>query len=329
MRDLARLANVSTSTVSRALKGHPSIPEETRQRILDLARQYNYRLDTRAQNFRLQRTGTVAVLFPYDGTSQRMISDPFYLEIVGAISDALSIRDTDMILARVPIFDQEWCLRYALDRRADGIIMIDRAVQDRGIAKLRELGAHVVVWGATISGDDTISVGCDSIQGAALAVAHLVGLGRRRIGFIGGFGGMVETDTRKRGYLRALETHGIAPDDALILDTDFTPRAAANAAETLLQRAPDLDGVFVCSDFMAVAVMDALRAHGRRVPTAVSVVGYDDVPLASYCSPRLTTIRQRIHEGGALMVDKLFDLIDGTPTASALLPVELIVRDSA
>jgi len=328
MRDIGLLAGVSTSTVSRALKNSPLIPEATRERILQIAREQNYRLDTQARNFRLQRAGTVAVLFPYDGTSQRLISDPFYLEITGAISDALAERGMDMLLARVPIFDEEWCLRYALDRRADGIILIDRALYDRSIATLHDLGAKVVVWGALIAGHEAISVGGDSLDGAAQAVAHLVARGRRRIGFVGGFGSMVETDTRKRGYVAALSALGLTPDEALIIDTDFTPRAASAAAHTLLDRAPDLDGIFACSDFMAVAVMEALRARGRSVPADVSVVGYDDVPLASYCSPRLTTIRQQTHEGGKRMVDTLFALIEGKPAQSVVLPVELIVRDS-
>jgi DNA-binding LacI/PurR family transcriptional regulator len=329
MRDIARAAGVSTSTVSRALNGSALIPAATRERIAAIARDHNYRVDLQAQNFRLQRAGTVAVLFPYDGTSQRLISDPFYMEIAGAISDALSERDTDMLLARVPIFDDEWCLRYALDRRADGIILIDRALQDRGVARLQELGAPVVVWGARIDGQEALSVGGDSFDGARQAVAHLIARGRRRIGCIGGFGSMVETDARKRGYRAALLTVGIAPDESLIIDTDFTPRAASAAVETLLRRAPDLDGLFACSDFMAVAAMEALRAAGRRVPTDVAVVGYDDVPLASYCSPRLTTIRQPIHAGGALLVQMLFALLDGAAAESVVLPVELVARDSS
>jgi len=326
--DIARAAGVSPSTVSRALNNHAGIPESTRQQIQRIAAELNYRPDVRARNFRLQRSGTVATLFPFQAASRRPLSDPFYLEIVGAITDELDHHGYDSLIARVSVERDDWCKRYVLDKRVDGILLIDRAVDDIGIHTLQSLGANFVVWGAQVAGQDYVSVGCDGMAGARDALRHLVGIGRRRIGFIGGFEHMVETDARRQGYLDGIGEANLTLDPTLMLFTDFTPDAGGQAVRTLLERAPDLDGVFACSDFMAVGVIEALRQDGRHVPEDVAVVGYDDIPLATYYSPRLTTIHQPIHDGGRLMVQTLLALIDGHAAESAVLPHRLIVRES-
>jgi DNA-binding LacI/PurR family transcriptional regulator len=208
------------------------------------------------------------------------------------------------------------------------VILIDRALRDKGIEKLQALGANFVVWGGVVNEQNYVSVGGDSIEGGRLAVNHLAELGRRRIGFVGGNENMVETYLRRQGYERGLLEAFLPFDERLVMYTDFSPQAGARAVAELLDRASDLDGVFVCSDFMSIAAMEVLRERGRHVPGDISVVGYDDIQLAAYCSPRLTTIRQPIHEGGRLMVWKLFELMEGEPAASAMLPLELVLRDS-
>jgi DNA-binding LacI/PurR family transcriptional regulator len=328
MSDIARLAGVSPSTVSRAFNNSPSIPAETRERILKIAQAHNYQLDTQAQNFRLKRTKTIATVYPYNGPSKRLISDPFYMELTGAITDELAEYDYDMLIARVPTFDPSWCDRYILNKRVDGILMVDSGLEDQGIARLQALGAAFVVWNPQVENQDFVSVGCDSIGGARRAVEHLYRLGRRRIAFVGGNSAMVETYLRRVGYEAGLAVCGLPLDPALILYTDFTPQQGHLAIKTLLAQQPQLDAIFFCSDVLAMAAMEELRGQGRRVPEDVSVVGYDDIPLAAHCTPRLTTVRQHIHEGGRLMVQKLFALLDGQAVESALLPSELIVRDS-
>src|SRR5688572_27451932 len=113
--DIARTAGVSTSTVSRALNNHSGIPESTRQQIQQIAADLNYRVDVRARNFRLQRSGTIATLFPFQESSRRPLSDPFYLEIVGAITDELDQHGYDSLIARVQVERDDWCNHYVLD----------------------------------------------------------------------------------------------------------------------------------------------------------------------------------------------------------------------
>lgn len=328
--DVAQAAGVSASTVSRALNNHSAIPESTRHQIQQIASEMGYRPDVRARNFRLQRSETIATLFPYqEGIGQHPISDPFYLEIMGAITDELDQHGYDSIIARVHAQSDDWCERYVVDKRVDGILLIDRAVDDISIHTLQALGANFVVWGAELPDQTYVSVGCDGQAGAQDAVRHLLSIGRKCIGFIGGFRGMVETAMRHQGYERALIESGLGYNDSLVVYTDFTPEGASHAVQTLLERAPDLDGIFACSDFMAVGVMEVLRQMGREVGYDISVVGYDDIPLAAHVSPKLTTIRQPIQQGGRLMVQSLFEMMEGHPVQSTILPHQLIVRDSS
>ena len=328
MADIARLAGVSSSTVSRSLKGNPSIPTLTRDRILRVVEENNYIIDERAQNFRLQRSQTIATLFPYYGNRKRLISDPFYMEMIGAITDELSNYDYDMVIARVPADDAQWVSRYLMNKRADGYIMIDRALDNPAIQQFQDSGANLIVFGPPIAGQSYICVGGQSVLGGTLAVRHLFSVGRRKIGFIGGERDMVETALRSQGYVEGLRECGLNVDTNLMVYTDFTPQAGDDALASLLQIAPDLDAIFVCSDFMAIAIMQMLRDMGRRVPEDIAIVGYDGIQLSSHSAPALTTVKQQIYQSGRLLVQKLFNILDGKPETSLVLPVELIVRES-
>lgn len=328
MADIARLAGVSTSTVSRALSSHPSIPEVTRERIVAIARAHDYRVNLRARNLRLKRSYTVAAVFPQGEKSRRLMSDPFYLEIMGAISDELSLHGYDLLISRAQGTEEAWISRYVLDKRADGLLVLERDVEGVGVAILEEAGVPFVVWGPTLPGQRYPSVGGDSVRGAILAVRHLAGLGRRRIGFVGGDRTMIETTLRHRGYREGLNEAGFDYDATRVVDTDYTPEQARRAVETLVARCPDLDALLFCSDLMAVVALETLRRLGRRVPDDVAVVGYDDIPLASHCVPALTTVRQEIYEGGRLMVRKLLALLAGEGATAEMLPIALKVRAS-
>ena len=328
MADIGDLAGVSVSTVSRALNGNTAIPEATRKRIIEIAKAHNYVLDERARNFRLQRSQMIALVFPYIGDSHRMISDPFYMEMLGAVSDALVNDDYDVIVSRVPATDVSWCEKYVVKQRVDGIIIVDRCVDDVCVNRLQELNAPFVIWGPPMPNQDVISVGCDTVRGAKTAVQHMLNLGRQRIGFIGGHKEMVETHLRYIGYEQALADAGLHVRADLVAYTDFTQQQGVDAAKSLLAADPELDGLFVCSDFMSIGIMEYLRSTGRNVPHDVSVVGYDNVQLAAYCSPRLTTMSQDIYNSGHRLVTKLLDLIEGHDVESETFPAKLIVRDS-
>jgi DNA-binding LacI/PurR family transcriptional regulator len=328
MADLARLAGVSPSTVSRALNDNPAIPKVTRSRILALAAQHNYRVNVRARALRLQRSHTVAAVFPQSEGSTRLMTDPFYLEIMGAISDELSTHGYDLLVS-LSRGETDWYQRYVIDGRADGLLILERDTEARGVRQLTDVGVPFVAWGPTLPGQQHVSVGGDSFKGALLAVKHLIARNRKTIGFIGGDRTMIETQQRFAGYQAALSEAGLPFRSRLISYTDYTPRQASTALGQLLEVEPQLDAIFFCSDVMAVTSYETLRQAGRRIPEDVAVIGYDDIPLASYAYPRLTTIRQEVVEGGRLMVRKLLALLAGETVISEMLPVTLQLRESA
>ncbi len=329
MAELARLAGVSSSTVSRALSGHASIPPATRARIAALAQEHQYRLNTRARNLRLQRSHAVAAVFPQASQSGRLMSDPFYLEILGALSDELSFHGYDLLISRARGDDDSWYQRYVLDKRADGLLLLERDHAELGVQRLMAAGVPFVVWGPLLPNQRYISVGGDSLGGAVLAVRHLLQEGRKQLAFVGGDESMIETKLRFQGFKQALTEAGQAYQPQSVMFTDYTPAAAQQAVAQLLQQQPATDGIFFCSDFMALAAYEVLRERGLRIPQDIAIVGYDDIPLASLTGPPLSTIRQEIAQGGRLMVQKLLAILADKPVRAEELPIQLKVRGSS
>jgi DNA-binding LacI/PurR family transcriptional regulator len=327
--EIAKIAGVSASTVSRALNNSSLVPEITRQRIQQIAADNHFQFHAGARNLRLQRTRTIAMIIPFGKGSDRRISDPFYVEMIGVIANELADHDYDLLVSRSTSEDESWYQRYVLSKRVDGLIIIGRKVNDKAIAHLEKMETNFVVWGPTLPNQNYVSVGSDHITGVRAAVQHLYDQGRRRIGFIGGDEDETEVTLRLEGYLQGLKDCGIIYDKNLVTYTHFTSESGFNAMQRLLYQSPDIDGVFACSDLIAIAAMETLRNEGRRVPNDIAVVGYDDMPIAGVCFPPLTTIRQLIQEGGMLLVNKLLDLIEGIEVKSVVLPAELIVRASS
>ena len=327
MADLARLAGVSTSTVSRALNHHEAIPPETRERILRLAERHRYRIDVRARNLRRGTTRTVAAVFPKSAGSGRRMSDPFYLEVLGGISDELAQHGYDLLISQAGDGGGSYA-RYVHERRADGLLVLERDTGGAGIRELQRAGVPFVVWGPMLPEQDYLSVGGDSLTGARLAAEHLLAAGRRQVAFVGGEPAMIETTLRLQGFRQALHEAGVDLPDHRIAFTDYTPQQAQAAVEAFLRQTEPVDAIFLCSDYMAVTALETLQRRGRAVPGDVALVGYDDVPLAQHATPQLTTVRQEIHEGGKRMARKLVDVLAGGSPTAEMLPVELVARGS-
>lgn len=325
MRDIARLAKVSESTVSRALADSPLVAEATKARIRELAARHRYRVNASARNLRLRTSRTVAVVIPLDPETNQHISDPFFLDMLGCLADALIERDYDLLLSKTLEHGDS---DYFGSGRADGLIVVGQAMQHERIRELAALGHPVVVWGVVERDREYCTVGSDNRLGARQATGHLLGLGRRRILFLGD-GRLPEVAARLAGYLDAHRAAGVEPDPGRRVSCSFTSEAAAVALEQhLTESGADFDGIVAGSDVLAMSAIHVLHRHGLGVPDEVGVVGFDDIPAAAYYTPPLTTVRQRIDEGGRLMVRKLLAMIEGRPESSAVLPTELAVRRS-
>lgn len=329
MADIARLAGVSMSTVSRALNGSPLVNEQTRQRVAELARSLNYTINESAKNLRLQRNQTIAVVVPYDAQSRQHISDPFFLTMVGALADALTDRGYDMLLSRVDAEALDSVAALYDAGRAIGIVLIGQWRHHDQLNALAARGVPLVVWGAQLPQQLYCSVGGDNRLGGRLATRHLLDQGRRRILFLGD-AQLPEVSLRLAGYQDALQTAGLDADPALQRKVPFEEHDAEQAIDRQVMGAgTDYDAIFACSDLIAILAMRALRRAGRQVPDEVAVVGYDDVSLAAYADPPLSTVHQPVAQAGVELVDALLRLLAGQPQTPRVLPVHLVERGSS
>lgn len=327
MADIARLAGVSTSTVSRALNGSSLINEETRQRIGELARSLNYSINLSAKSLRLGDSRTIGVVIPYDRKSRLHVSDPFFLGMLGSLADALTEQQFDLLLSRVDADHLNDLAGLYDTGRASGIIVIGQWGHHDQLNELAVRRVPFVVWGAQLPRQLYCSVGSDNLSGGRLATEHLLGLGRRRIAFFGGTTSP-EDAQRYEGYLQAHRERGLEVDPRLHIPAFFSAAEAQASIQAFLAQGLPLDGIFAASDLMAINAMGALTAHGLNVPHDVSVVGYDDIEAAAHCHPPLTTIRQPIEMAGPAIVECLQEVLEGRQAESRVLVTSLQVRGS-
>jgi DNA-binding LacI/PurR family transcriptional regulator len=328
LADIARLAKVSKSTVSRALNDSPLIGEETKVRVRALARQNNFQINVPARQLSMQKSRTIAfVTHAYH--KDFSVADLFGLEILGGVSSGLYANHYDMLVVHVDPRDTDWARKYLDTGRVDGFILMTSSRKQHHIQALLDIEAPFIVWGIPLPGCCYCSVMGDNVTGGRLAAEHLVRLGRKRIAFLGGPSEELEVQQRFDGFKSALVDAGIEIDPALIAYGDFSDTSGAAAMLTLLEKAPDLDAVFVNSDLMAITAMDTLREQGRRIPDDVAVVGYDDLSIAEHSNPPLTTIRQNVPLAGKMLAQNLVKYLETNVATNVSIPVELVVRKSA
>jgi len=328
MADLAELAGVSKSTVSRALADNPLIPEATRERIKELAKKHNYRINKRARNFRTQETLTIAVLTPGNKEENWRLFDPFFLELLGSIRDTLNENGHELLLATTQDDVKSWILENVHQGSCDGVILTDQGSQRDDINELASSGVPMTVWGAHMPGQKFCSVGSDNELGGYLATQHLTGKGCKRIAFMGN-PHQREVALRYKGYQKGLAEAGCEEDDDLLVNIPFFGPGAYEKIAAFLKSAPEIDGIFACSDVIAAGAVRALSEYGSRVPENVAIVGYDDIAMASYFTPPLTTIKQDCVRGGQELVDRLLSIIKGQKAESFILDTPLITRASS
>jgi DNA-binding LacI/PurR family transcriptional regulator len=324
LEDLAKLAGVSISTVSRALNDHPLISTRTKQRIWALAREHDYAFRQSMPTAPIGAEGSIVVVTPYFHGRPLPLSHPFFLELLANIGESARARDCDFTVSHVAPATYEDLVLATTTSRASGVIFLGQSAMHKELNRLSETNARFVVWGAKLPGQLYRSIGSDNLAGGTRATAHLTRLGRRRIAFVGGTD--PEAMQRRRGYQTALKEAGLAFDSALVCDVEFELESAEAAVSGLLKRGINFDGVVAASDLIALGAIRALGRAGRSVPRDVSVVGYDDMLLSRLSTPALTTIRQDTREAGRLLVGSILD--PHSHGGFDRLPTELIVRES-
>jgi DNA-binding LacI/PurR family transcriptional regulator len=328
MEEIAKLANVSKPTVSRALSDSPLVKPETRELVLSIARRHGYAVNRNAQKLRQKRTAPIAVSRDFRSHQGNHIADPFIFDLLAGVSEALGACNQDLLLCAPSHNDAESFQQMLSGKTADGFIVLGQGHREEMLAELAGSGAPLVVWGAGTSTTPYCVVGSDNLRGGLLAGRHFLQQGCERFLFVGDVS-FREIYLRREGLRQAVAESG---RDIALVDLDAGNFSFESAYETarrfLASGAAVPDAVFAFSDTAAMAFIRAFREAGLRFPEDVSVVGYNDIPSAEYFSPPLTTVRQDNHQAGRLLVDKLMDMLDGLPAESATIETELIVRQT-
>jgi LacI family transcriptional regulator len=323
--EIAAKAGVSIPTVSRVLNNRPDVAPRTRERVEQVIKESGF-IHSRVRNPLKESSGVVDMLVPD-------LSTLYSVEIVRGVEEVLERTELRLALSFThssPQFEQRW-LAKVIDGSTDGaILVLSHGQSNRLDMLLRHKIPFVVVDHRGELGADVPSVGATNWLGGRLATEHLLSLGHRRIAIISGDAALRCSRDRIAGYRAALEDAGIAVDPALIRPGDFIQQTGYEQTCALLDLPEPPTAIFAGSDTQAMGVYSALRARGLSVPDSMSVIGFDDVPIASIVTPALTTIRQPLVEMGRIATTMLLRLIAEEPLDSMRveLTTSLIVRES-
>lgn len=329
--DIAYRAGVSQSTVSRALRNSPLVNLETRQRIQAIAKELNYKVDKNASNLRTQNSHTLALLLCEDPTNDDSLINPFFLSMLGSITRATAQQGYDLLVSFQQL-SSDWHADYEDSNKADGIILLgygDYMDYEQKLERLLAQNTHFVIWGAEHNNKSVLSIGCDNHQGGLIATEHLISLGRKAFAFLGDASShSPEFRDRYLGHVKALQMANIPVDSNKQVSAISTESSGYDAAISLLERGATFDAIFAASDLIAIGAIRALKEKGIAVPEQVAVVGYDDIPVASFANPPLTTIKQNTQLAGEILVESVLKLIRGIEVSPQLIPTTLVVRSS-
>ncbi|MFJ4481162.1 LacI family DNA-binding transcriptional regulator [Streptomyces longwoodensis] len=329
IKTVAAHAGVGRTTVSRVVNGSELVSAEARARVLAAIKELNYVPNSVARGLVTNRTDAVALVIPE--SESRLGSEPFFAAIIRGVSGACAESRTQLQLMLVrDAAERDQLTESVATRRVDGVLLLSVHSGDRLPGMLEEMGLPTVLAGRRGADEQLSYVIADNAGGAAAAVRHLLGRGRRRVATITGPLDMDVGRSRLAGWHAAHREAGVAAEDLLVETGDFTEEGGAHAMRSLLERAPGLDAVFAASDLMAVGALTELRRWKRRVPEDVAVVGFEDSVLARHTDPPLTTVRQPVEELGRTMARILTDITrHGADRQQITLPTELVVRASS
>jgi LacI family transcriptional regulator len=326
IKDVAREAKVSVASVSRALNGHGGVTAETLARIREVAARLRYIPHGAARSLITRRTHTIGALLPD-------LYGEFFSELIRGIDLAARTHGLQLLVSSSHdgAAEAAAALR-AMQGRVDGLLVMSPHADAAFLRQNLPIGLPTVLMNTELEGDDYAALSVDNAGGARLVVEHLIAEGYRRIAFIRGPSGNHDVAERERAYRDALADR--LPDAApLVLPGEFDEASGYRAGQRVAAMQPRPDAVFAANDMMAIGCMAAIREAGLRIPEDIAVAGFDDVPMARYASPALTTAGVRIAELGKAALERLAGQIDrggdDTPHSHVRIPAELVVRASS
>jgi LacI family transcriptional regulator len=327
IRDIARLADVSRSTVSLAINDSPKINPETKAKVLKVIEEVGYRPNQAARNLVSRESGTILVVAPQ---IDHVFSDWYFSEGLSGILDATTRLGRHLMvqLATEDFKKSSRALKLWREHIVDGILAIGALRSDEYIQEIAAAGCPVVLVNSMADGVSSVTAANQA--GAIRVIQHLHSLGHRRIGHIRGSQDVTYASERLAGYLKAVTDLGLDPDPSLIVQGWFGQRSGAEAMTRLMGLSPRPTAIFAANDLMAIGAIEAANSMGLRVPGDVAIVGADDVQLARYVRPTLTTIRQSMYTLGEAAVEHLVAHIEGRKvyTPNVQVGMRLVIRES-
>jgi len=320
---VAERARVSIATVSRVLNNSANVSEETKARVLRAIEELGYQPSASARGLALNKTEIIALIFPD-------ISGPFYSEVIRGVESEASQHDYNVLIyGTYGKTGRDKFLRL-LPTKVDGLILMTRSVEDEYIFYLHRRRIPFVLLDREIG---EIKVDCilsNNVEGAYKAVEHLLQHGHEQVAFISGPADSPDSNARFEGYRQALQDHGLPLLSQLVERGNFLQPGGFQAMSRLLDRPDPPSAVFVANDEMAIGAIEAVRGRGLSAPDDVAIIGFDDIQMAPYIHPPLTTVRQPIREFGVLAVQMLLRRINDPESAAetVVLPTQLIIRRS-
>ncbi|UAL48750.1 LacI family transcriptional regulator [Sutcliffiella horikoshii] len=329
IKDIARVAGVSVTTVSRALNGYSDVNKKTRQRIEEVAKELNYSPNTVARSLVMKKSKTIGLLV--SDMNREGVKDNFTFEVLCGINEASANSDYDLVLFSTTSSkqSQKTYTQLCRERRVDGVILQGIKTDDPYLQEVVESDIPCVLVDIPQESETVGYVTTDNVEGAKKAVAHLIDRGHKNIAMINGHEKADVSIRRLQGYMEVLNNENLTYRPEWIKNGDFKEKAAEEVAVELLTEHPEITAVFCASDLMGLGVLKAVNKIGKKVPDDIAVIGYDDIMLASYSNPSLSTIRQDKFKLGFEAAVLLIDMLEGKEKSHArIIDTELIIRDS-
>lgn len=324
IREVSRLAGVSNATVSRVLNGTVPVSAAVRERVLEAVKQLGYRPNAFARGLVTNRSGGL-------GVCVNDVASPYFGLLIRGVEAEVEAAGMHLLVSSGHAQEEQEraALEFLADRRSDALVAHIEAMPDGALADYLQRPTPLIIVGRKLAGREERCVYLDNEAGGILATRHLLEHGHTRIAHITGPRRFPDSRARRRGFESALHAVGLEPDERLIVEADFEEEGGYRAMRELLDKDPALTAVFAGNDQMAAGAFSALREAGLSIPDDVSVVGYDDVLLARYLHPTLTTIRQPLEEMGRAAARAALALLanEGTEVRNRFDP-QLVSRQS-
>lgn len=323
IKDVAKLAAVSVSTASIALNGKTKVKHETRLRVLAAAKSLNYKKNGYAADLKKSKTKTLALIVDD-------LSGPFFSELIKGVQDVTLSQGYDLITCSATGGEDSAPTRFLLEKRTDGVIILAHDLKEETILQAAMEGFPIVLLDRQLDSDQIIHIHVDDEQGAYNAVQYLASLGHQAIAYVNGVPSATDETRRYRGFLKAMDEHGLKYEDRWRISGGFTEEGGYQATKMLIMQGDLPSAIFYGNDEMAIGGMKAFTEKGIKVPEDISIIGYDDILLSKYMTPALTTIHQPKYDMGSLAARLILRVLNGESVDNRqyTLDTSLVVRET-